>query len=183
MSFFPATIYQALPLFHLFLPLHASLVAQRLKCLPAMRETWVRFLGQEDPLEKEMATHSSTLAWRIPWTEELGGLQSMGSQRVGHDWATSLTHSLIVCVFINLLCDWFSETVGNNEMAEYRLWNLIDLGLNSPSSLLIPGRRPQILRFLISEQGQWFQPHNGDLRTKWENPMQSIYHLATTSAL
>ena len=53
--------------------------------LPTMRETWVRFLGQEDPLEKEMATHSSTLAWKIPWTEESGGLQSMGAQRVGHD--------------------------------------------------------------------------------------------------
>ena len=52
----------------------ASLVAQRLKCLPAMRETWVRSLGWEDPLEKEMATHSSILAWRIPWTEEPGGL-------------------------------------------------------------------------------------------------------------
>ena len=55
------------------------------KRLPAMRETWVRSLGQEDPLEKEMATHSSTLAWRIPWTEEPGGLQSIGWQRVGHD--------------------------------------------------------------------------------------------------
>ena len=63
----------------------SSLVAQRLKHLPAMRETWVRFLGREDPLEKEMATHSSILAWRIPWTEEPGGLQSTGSQRVGHD--------------------------------------------------------------------------------------------------
>ena len=63
----------------------ASLVAQRLKCLPAMWETWVRSLDQEDPLEKEMATHSSILAWRIPWMEEPGGLQSMGSQRVRHD--------------------------------------------------------------------------------------------------
>ena len=63
----------------------ASLVAQRLKCLPAVRETWVRSLGWEDPLEKEMATHSSILAWRIPWTEEPGGLQSTASQRVGHD--------------------------------------------------------------------------------------------------
>ena len=62
-----------------------SLVAQRLKRLPAMWETWVRSLGWEDPLEKEMATHSSTRAWRIPWTEEPVGLQSMGSQRVGHD--------------------------------------------------------------------------------------------------
>jgi len=60
-------------------------VAQRLKRLPATRETWVRSLGQEDSLEKEMATHSCILAWRIPWTEEPGGLQSMGSQRVGHN--------------------------------------------------------------------------------------------------
>ena len=63
----------------------ASLVAQRLKHLPAMRETWVQSLGREDPLEKEMETHSSTLAWRIPWTKEPAGLQSTGSQRVGHD--------------------------------------------------------------------------------------------------
>ena len=60
-------------------------MAQRLKRLPAMRETGVRSLGREDPLKKEMATHSSILAWRIPWMEEPGGLQSMESQRVGHD--------------------------------------------------------------------------------------------------
>ena len=59
--------------------------AQRLKRLPGMWETQVRSLGREDPLEKEMATHSSTLAWRIPWREEPGRLQSMGSQRVRHD--------------------------------------------------------------------------------------------------
>ena len=63
----------------------ASLVAQRLKRLPPMWETRVQSLGQDDPLEKEMATHSSILAWRIPWIEEPGGLQSMGSQRVRHD--------------------------------------------------------------------------------------------------
>ena len=63
----------------------ASLVAQRVKHLPAIQETWVRSLGQEDPLKKEMATLSSTLAWNIPWTEKPGRLQSMGSQRVGHD--------------------------------------------------------------------------------------------------
>ena len=62
-----------------------SLVAQTVKNLPAVRETWVPSLGREDPLEEGMATHSSILAWRIPWTEEPGGLQSMGSQRVGHD--------------------------------------------------------------------------------------------------
>ena len=61
------------------------MVAQTVKRLCTMRETWVRSLGQEDPLEKETAIHSSTIAWKIPWTEELGRLQSMGSQRVGHD--------------------------------------------------------------------------------------------------
>ena len=63
----------------------ASLVAQMVKNLPAMRETWIRSLGQEDPLEKEMAIHSSTIAWKIPCMKEPGRLQSMGSQRVGHD--------------------------------------------------------------------------------------------------
>ena len=66
-----------------------SLVAQTVKHLPAMRETWVLFLSWEDPLEKEMETHSSTLAYKIPWMEKSDGLQSMGSQRVGHDWVTS----------------------------------------------------------------------------------------------
>ena len=60
-------------------------MAQMVKRLPAMQETWVQSLGQEDPLEKAMAPHSSTIAWIIPWMEEPGKLQSMGSQRVGHD--------------------------------------------------------------------------------------------------
>ena len=81
-----------------FWPLHsvctytsqgASLVAWTVKNLPTMQETWIRFLGWGHPLEKGMATHSSILAWRIPWTEEPGGLQSMGLQRVGHDWVTN----------------------------------------------------------------------------------------------
>ena len=63
----------------------ASLVAQRVKRLPTMQETWVQSLGREDPLEKGMVTHSSTLAWKIPWTEKPGRLQSMRSQRVRHD--------------------------------------------------------------------------------------------------
>ena len=62
-----------------------SLVVQIVENLPAMQETWVRSLGREDLLEKEMAIHSSTIAWKIPWTEKPGRLQSMGSQRVGHD--------------------------------------------------------------------------------------------------
>ena len=65
--------------------IQASLVAQWVKRLPTMRETRVRSLGREDPPEKEMATHSSTLAWKIPWTEKPGRLQSMGSRRIRHD--------------------------------------------------------------------------------------------------
>ena len=69
----------------------ASLVAQTVKRLPTMRGTWVQSLGQKDPLEKEMAPHSSTLAWKIPWTEEPDRLQPMESQRVGHNKVTSLS--------------------------------------------------------------------------------------------
>ena len=76
------------------------LVAQIVKNLPAMWETWIRSLGWEDPLEKGMPIHSSILAWRIPWTQEPGGLQSMGSQWVEHDWVTKHTYGL--CVYIPL---------------------------------------------------------------------------------
>ena len=65
--------------------IEASLVAQTVKRLTAMQETWIRSLGWEDPLKEEMATHSSILAWKIPWTEEPCRLQPMGLQRVGHD--------------------------------------------------------------------------------------------------
>jgi len=71
-------------------------VAQMIKNLPAVRKTWFQSLGWEDPLEKEMATHFSILAWRIPWTEELGGLQSMGSQKVRHIWVTNACFSFRV---------------------------------------------------------------------------------------
>ena len=81
----------------------ASLVAQTVKNLPAMWEAQVRFLGREDPLEEGMKTHSSNLDWRIPWTEEPGGLRSIGSQRVGHDESDlacvhSFTHYLYDCI-------------------------------------------------------------------------------------
>ena len=69
-------------------PPRAPLVSQMVKYLPAVQETWVQFLGQEDPLGKGMATHCSILAWRIQWPEEPGGLQSMGSPRVRQDWGT-----------------------------------------------------------------------------------------------
>ena len=83
--------------FHVLLILElsrTSLVAQTVKCLPTMQETWVQSLSREDLLEKEMATHSIILGWKIPWMEEPGRLQSMGSQRVGHDWANSLSLSV-----------------------------------------------------------------------------------------
>ena len=73
------------------------------KHLPTMWETQVQSLGWEDPLEKEMATHSSTLAWKIPWMEEPGKLQSMGPQRVGHDLVTSLSLVMYVLVCIMLI--------------------------------------------------------------------------------
>ena len=76
----------------------ASLVVQMVKNLPARQETW-RSLCQEEPLEEEMATHSSILAWRIPWTEEPGRLQALGLQRVWHGWATNTTHH-----FLKILC-------------------------------------------------------------------------------
>ena len=74
----------------------ASLVAQTVKHLPAMWETWVQSLGQEDPLEKEMATHSSTRAWKTPYMEESGGLPAMGSQRVRQHWVTSISECYMV---------------------------------------------------------------------------------------
>ena len=88
----------------------ASLVGQMVKNLPAMRETRVRSLGQEDPLEKEMATHSSTLAWRIPWMEEPGGLQSMGSHRVGHDRAANRALLLPFLLCHHLHPTWLPNT-------------------------------------------------------------------------
>ena len=87
---------------HLFFFLKTSLVAQVVKRLPTMLETWVWSLGREGPLEKEMATHSSNLAWKIPWTEEPGRPRSMGSQRVRHDWVTSLFFFLSSFLFFNV---------------------------------------------------------------------------------
>ena len=95
----------------------ASLVAQSVKRLPAMQQIPVRSLVREDPLEKEMATHSSTLAWRIPWMEEPGRLQSMGSQRVGHDWETSLS-------FFMLFTDWYTHHWNHSEIVIHFCWNI-----------------------------------------------------------
>ena len=82
----------------------ASLAAQTVRSLPAVQGSRVQSLDREDPLEKEMATHSSILAWKIPWLEESSRLQPMGSQRVGHDWATSRSlFSLFLLRYLPLL--------------------------------------------------------------------------------
>ena len=91
---------QGFQFLHILPNIWASLVAQVVKNLAAMQETRVPSLGQEDPLEKERATHSSILAWRIPRTEEPGGLQSMGSQRVRHGWAANTHTSLTFVIFL-----------------------------------------------------------------------------------
>ena len=125
----------------------ASLVAQRVKCLPAMRETWVWSLGQEDPLEKEMAMHSSTLAWKIPWTQKPGGPQSMGSQRIRHNWATSLS---LYCS-VAKSCPTLSCNLQTRDSLSFTIfWNLLTLtAIESvmPSNHLILCR-PLLLLFL-----------------------------------
>ena len=97
-----------------------------------MRETWVRSLGREDPREKEMATHSSILDWRISWMEEPGGLQSMGSQRVRQDWASSL--SLITLPQQLLLCAFVSYKAG----IKFRLSGLWNLPCTEPRNAARP---------------------------------------------
>ena len=103
----------------------ASLVAQLVKNLPAMQETQIRHLGQKDPLEKGMAMHSSILAWRIPWTEEPGGPQFMGPQRVGHDWETNFHfHFNLYCtsVYFNFKT-W--KKVGTKDSVKWEDKNVI----------------------------------------------------------
>ena len=107
----------------------STYVAQMVKHLSTMRETRVQALGWEDPLEMEMAIHSSTIAWKIPWTEEPGKLQSMGSQRVGHGGATSFslslsfTHTYMLCVCVYVYSSIYSK--------KYMTWFLILAGLES----------------------------------------------------
>ena len=132
-------------------------MAQRLKHLPAMWETWVRSLGWEDPLEKEMATHSRILAWWIPWTEEPGGLQSVGSQRVGHDWATSLHFtSAFFIVQLSQLCITTGKTIA------WARWNFVgkvtSLFFNMLSRLVIAflPRSKHLLIHGYSHHLQWF---------------------------
>ena len=109
-------------------------MAQTVKSLPATQETWVWSLGREYPLEKEMTTHSSTLAWKLPWTEDPGRIQSMRSQRVGHDWVTSLEPVRTSPVKLVSFCFISSPgyiCTGCSVIVELKLW--------LPWSLLIHG--------------------------------------------
>ena len=109
----------------------AYLVAQMLKNLPEVQETWIWSLGQEDPLEKGMATHSNIPAWRTPWTEEPGGLESMGSQKVRHNWATELNWTELVAQMVKNL----------PAMRETQVWSLgwedlLEKGMAAHSNIL-----------------------------------------------
>ena len=119
--------------------IRASLVAQTVKNPPAVQETQVQSLGREDPLEKEMGTHSSILAWRIPWTEESGRLQSMGSQRIRQDWATN-THFQWL---------WRVLFVYSRVFPEFRGWN-------PPLGTKTKGLCTSFFRFTVVSSGGWF---------------------------
>ena len=132
------------------------------KRLSTMRETWVRPLGQEDPLEKEMAIHSSTIAWKIPWTEKLGRLQSMGSLRVGHDWATSLVTNVSIYERIIYLTFNILKEKRNRNSTGY----ITKLGFNQHPDSNSAGKSPDIAH-LESQLG--------------EGPRQLVHSVGKTS--
>ena len=107
----------------LILNIWASLIAQMVKSLPAMQETQVWSLGQEDTLEKGMAICSSILAWRIPWSEDLGRLQTMGLQRVGHDWEIN-THTYTHTHTHEVQSSWWQGVCGERFSSEFTTWIL-----------------------------------------------------------
>ena len=134
-----------------------SLVAQSVKNLPAMWETWVGSLGREDPLGKEMATHSSILAWKISWTQEPGGLQSMGLERVGQDWVTNtyIVYSdffsfFLLIIFFALKATIFSKRV----LFNYLFLAVLGLHRSTDFSLVVTNRGCLSLQWpLIVEHG------------------------------
>ena len=111
---------------HLMLFDGACLVAQRVKNLPTMPETHIWSLGREDPLEKRMATHSSILACRIPWTEEPGRPKSMGLQRVGHNWATNNSNFSYLCCYSSYLSYYWHDLT----LIHHNIHHIIDMMLH-----------------------------------------------------
>ena len=130
----------------------ASLVAQWLKSLTAMQETRVQALGWEDPLEKKMATHSNILAWKIPWTEKPGGLQSVGQQTVGHNWAHTDTHTSLAPKGDSISLGWARYImlgIGNHYFSyESRL-----LYFKKSPELWGRGERPTLFSWVDAEGG------------------------------
>ena len=112
----------------------AFLVAQLVKNLPAMQEIWVQSLGWEDPLEKEITTDSGILVWRIPWTEKSGGLQSMGSHRVRHDWAANITQVTDIPKLYFLQCFHKSKIISKEN--DYQHYKEKEVLLNLPSEFM-----------------------------------------------
>ena len=133
----------------------ASLVAQRVKHLPAVQETGVRFLGQEDPLEKEMATHSRILAWRIPWTEEPGRLQSMGSQRVGHQTRLSDFISFFLSIWVASIFGYcHNNTISSRSCFQFsgvytQKWNCLPVSFCSYYLLITNNFNVNIFKFIF----------------------------------
>ena len=119
---------------------------EMVKRLPAMRETWVQSLGWQDPLEKEIATYSTALAWKIPWTEESGRLQSMGSQRVRYDWTTSLS------LFLYRIPDSFVDSNGYSIYSKGFLPTVVDImvQLKSPIPVHFRSLISKILMFTLA---------------------------------
>jgi len=147
----------------------ASLVAQMVKNPPAMWETWVQSLGWGDPLENEKATNSNILAWRIPWTEEPGGLQSMGSRRVWHNWMT-FTFPASGSFPVSWLFASGDQTIGASASASVLPVNIqswFPLGLTGLISMLSRGLLESLLQRhnLISLQHSAFFGSNSHIRT------------------
>ena len=140
----------------IFFPTSSWLAIKWLRSLPAMQKTQVQSVGQEDPLEKGMATHSSILAWEIPWTEELGGLQFMGLQRGRHDWATN--------IHISFWGDW---------LAFLEVWGLL------PAFRCSVGVAPHADEFLIYLLARSWSPHLIPLLS-WKSPLIHSFQIATT---
>ena len=162
-----------------------------------MQETWVQSLGQEDPLEQEMATHCSSRTWKVPWTEEPGGLQSMGSQRVGYDWSDSARMRINLgyggCTFslYHMACRSFNpqvfpvsslwgfgkhrrqtaESSGQNHGLSYEAnSSLIPSSTEWPQTIYPPSLS---LTPLIMKGGQWYWPHRACVRVKWDPGMST----------
>ena len=135
--------------------------SQSAKNLPAVQETWVQSLGWEDPLEKEMATHSSILAWKISWTEEAGGLQSMGSQRVGDNWATNTQHTAFFMVQLSHPYMTTGESIALTLQTLSAKWYLCFLNMLSRFVIAFLARSKHLLiSWLLSLSTLILEPRN-----------------------